>query len=86
MQLLPLMKPTLLDQISPLLDLNHWLCRLSVLEQTSPTPRPLLLETMLEIKEKILEECGGKWKKIAEKQLPVIFTNDKRTLTNVAQQ
>lgn len=83
-KLLPLMKPTLLDQISPLIELKHWLCRASMLEQTAPPSKPLLLETLLEIKESIIKECGGKWKKIAEKQLPNIFTNDKSTLQEIA--
>lgn len=84
MKVLPLMKPTTLDQLSPLLELKHWLCRLSMLEHTAPPSKPFLIETLLEIKESILRECGGKWKKIAEKQLAVIFTNDKTMLQNVA--
>lgn len=86
MKLLPIMKPVLLDQLSPLIELKHWLCRLSMLEQTAPPSRPLLIETVLEIKEAILQECGEKWKKIAEKQLPFIFTNDKKVLQDVAKQ
>lgn len=78
------MKPTLLDQLSPLIELKQWLCRLSVTTQPSAPPKPLLLEVVLEIKEKILQQAGGKWKKIAEKQLPFIFTNDKSTLQDVA--
>lgn len=55
-----------------------------MLEQTTAPPKPLLLETILEIKEQILQECGGKWKKIAEKQLSVIFSNDKSNLQEIA--
>lgn len=84
MKLIPLMKPTLLDQLSPLLELKHWLCRLSMVEQTASPSRSLLLETLLEIKESIIQECRGKWKKISSKQLPVIFTNDKSVLQDVA--
>lgn len=84
MKLLPIMKPILLDQLSPLLELKHWLCRLSMLEQTAPGSKPFLLETVLDIKEAILQECGGKWKRIAEKQLPLIFTNDKKIIQDVA--
>ncbi|XP_018570966.1 zinc finger MYND domain-containing protein 10 [Anoplophora glabripennis] len=84
MKLLPLMKPTILDQLSPLIELKQWLCRLSVTGQPSAPPKPLLLETVLEIKEKILQQAGGKWKKIAEKQVPLIFTNDQSALQDVA--
>lgn len=84
MKLLPLMRPTLLDQLSPLLELKHWLCRLSMIEQTAAPPKPLLLETILEIKESILKECDGKWRKIADKQLPIIFTSDNSVLQEIA--
>lgn len=84
MKLLPIIKPTLLDQLSPLIELKHWLCRLSMVEQTAPPTRPILLEPVLEIKESILQECRGRWKSITEKQLPNIFTNDKNVLKDVA--
>ncbi|CAH1958239.1 unnamed protein product [Acanthoscelides obtectus] len=78
------MRPTLLDQLSPLIELNHWLCRVGVMEQSVPSSGPLLLETVLGLKENILKECGGKWKKIAEKQLPLVFNHDKQLLQEVA--
>lgn len=84
MKILPLMKPIILDQLSPLIELKQWLCRLSVTGEPSAPPKPLLLETVLEIKEKILQQAGGKWKKIAEKQVPLIFTNDQNALQDVA--
>ncbi|XP_023019578.1 zinc finger MYND domain-containing protein 10 [Leptinotarsa decemlineata] len=83
-KLLPLMKPTLLDQLSPLIELNHWLCRVNFLDQSAAPPKPLLIEALLEIKEKILRQTGGKWKKLAEKQLPVVFTTDKTLLFDIA--
>ncbi|KAJ8925944.1 hypothetical protein NQ315_009796 [Exocentrus adspersus] len=84
MRLLPLLTPVLLDQLSPLIELKQWLCRLSVMDQPAAPSKPFLLETVLEIKEKILQQAGGKWKKIAEKQVPLIFTNDKDKLQDIA--
>ncbi|KAJ8972356.1 hypothetical protein NQ317_008766 [Molorchus minor] len=86
MKLMPLMRPSLLDQLSPLIELKQWLCRVSVMQQSAPPPKPLLLETVLEIREKILQQAGGKWKKIAEKQAPVIFINNRDQLQEVAKQ
>ncbi|KAG5891672.1 hypothetical protein JTB14_020090 [Gonioctena quinquepunctata] len=83
-KLLPLMKPTLLDQLSPLIELSHWLCRVNLLDQSAAPPKPLLIEAFLEIKEKIIKDTGGKWKKMAERQLPVVFTTDKSLLYNIA--
>nr|CAI5848633.1 unnamed protein product [Callosobruchus analis] len=83
-KLLPLMRPTLLDQLSPLIELNHWLHRVGVIEQSAPSTGPLLLETVLGLKDNILKECGGKWKKFAQKQLPLVFNNDKEALQEVA--
>nr|CAH7759453.1 unnamed protein product [Callosobruchus chinensis] len=83
-KLLPLMKPTLLDQLSPLIELNHWLHRVGLMEQSAPSTGPLLLEMVLGLKDNILKECGGKWKKLAQKQLPLVFNNDKEALQEVA--
>lgn len=55
-----------------------------MLQETAPPAKPLLLEPVLEIKESILQECRQKWKKIATKHLPNIFTNDKDVLKDVA--
>ncbi|CAG9813787.1 unnamed protein product [Phaedon cochleariae] len=83
-KLLPLMKPILLDQLSPLMELNHWLCRMNMMEQNAAPPKALLIEAILEIKDSILKETGGKWRKMATNQLPTVFTTDKSLLTNIA--
>ncbi|KAJ8947878.1 hypothetical protein NQ318_010024 [Aromia moschata] len=83
-RLLPLMRPSLLDQLSPLMELKHWLCQLSVVKQSAPPPKPLLLETVLEIKERILQQAGGKWKKIAQKQAPFVFISNREDMQEVA--
>lgn len=84
MKLLPLMSPILLDQLSPLIDLKHWLCRISVSDTSSAPTKPVLLEPVMEIKQSILKEGEGKWKKIASKQVSVIFNSDPKELMEVA--
>ncbi|CAG9764398.1 unnamed protein product [Ceutorhynchus assimilis] len=83
-RLLPLMSPTLLDQLSPMFELKHWLCKVSCLQEYSAPPKPLLLEAILDIKECIMQECGGKWKEIARKQVGNIFTKNKESLKDAA--
>lgn len=83
-KLIPLIKPVLLDQLSPLIELKQWLCQLSVMEQTNARPNPILLEPVLEIKAGIVKQAGGKWRTIAEKQRPLIFSNDKNFLQDTA--
>lgn len=84
MKLLPLMSPILLDQLSPLIELKHWLCRLSVSDAPCAVAKPVLLEPVMEIKQSILKEGEGKWKKIANKQVAVIFNTDPKELMEVA--
>nr|XP_022909776.1 zinc finger MYND domain-containing protein 10 [Onthophagus taurus] len=85
MKLLPIISPVLLDQLSPLIDLKYWLCQLSVSSQPAAPPKPILLETILEIKNKILAQGERKWKKIAKQQLPIVFCTDQKTLMEIAQ-
>ncbi|KAI4468940.1 zinc finger mynd domain containing protein 10 [Holotrichia oblita] len=85
MKLLPLMNPVLMDQLSPLCELKYWLCQLSVSNQPTVAPKPILLEIVLEIKNAILAQGEGKWKKIAKEQLPLIFGRDKKELMEIAQ-
>lgn len=84
-KLLPLMSPVLLDQLSPLCELKYWLCQMTVSDQSTSVPRPILLETILEIKTNIMTQGQNKWKKIAKSQLPLVFSNDKKELTEIAQ-
>ncbi|KAL1488056.1 hypothetical protein ABEB36_015425 [Hypothenemus hampei] len=83
-KLLNMLTPTLLDQLSPLLELKHWLCRMSCLQKYASPPKPILLEAILDIKEAIMRQCQGKWRKIAEKQAPVIFNSNKASLQEAA--
>lgn len=85
MKLQPLLTPVLIDQISPLAELSHWLCMLAAGQQLRRVQRPVLLEIMPQIKSKMLEEYGGKWRKIAREQLPVVFSRDKQKLHETAQ-
>lgn len=84
MKIQPLITPILLDQLSPLIDLKHWLCQVAVSDTQSVQQNPLLLEPILEIKQKILLEGDGNWKKIAKKQLPSIFISNQKDLMEVA--
>ncbi|KAL3288444.1 hypothetical protein HHI36_002889 [Cryptolaemus montrouzieri] len=84
LNLLSLLTPVILDQLSPLIELKQWLSQISITQQPSAPPRPILLEVCLEIKEKILHQAGGKWKEIAKEQLPVIFNNQKDFLVESA--
>lgn len=86
MKLLPLMTPILLDQLSPLCELKYWLCQLSMSGQSTAPPKPVLLETVLEIRNSIMAQGQGKWKKIAKQQLTLTFGRDKEELMNIAQQ
>lgn len=84
MKLQPLLTPLLLDQLSPLLELKQWIYQLSISNQPTAPSKPILLETVLEIKQKILAEGNNKWKKIAQKQYPVIMTKDYKQLVEMA--
>lgn len=84
MKLQSLLHPVLLDQLSPLIELKQWLCHIAVSEPQSATQKPLLLEPVLEIKQIILSEAGDKWKNIAQQQLPIIFSTNRRELMETA--
>lgn len=84
MKLLPLMSPILLDQLSPLIELKQWLCRVSVSDSSTTPAKPLLLEPVMEIKQSIIKEADGRWKKIAIRQVSVIFNTDPKELMDVA--
>ncbi|XP_060531559.1 zinc finger MYND domain-containing protein 10 [Cylas formicarius] len=83
-KILPMMNPILLDQLSPLFELKNWLCRVSCLQEYAPPIKPVFVEAILEIKEKILQECQSKWKSIAKKQALIIFTNNKEKIQQTA--
>lgn len=78
-----LLTPIIMDQLAPLMELKQWLSHISISQQTAKS-RPLLLETVLEVKEKIVAEAGGKWKQIARQQLPIVFSSDEKQLMEIA--
>lgn len=57
---------------------------MSCIREYATCSKPFLLEAVLEIKEAIMQQCQGKWKKIAEKQLNEVFAQDKNTLKEAA--
>lgn len=86
MKLLPLMSPILLDQLSPLIELKQWLCRMSVsnTDSSATSTKPILLEPIMEIKQIIFKEGDGKWKKIANQQVSVIFNTNPNEVLETA--
>ncbi|EFA06630.2 Zinc finger MYND domain-containing protein 10 homolog-like Protein [Tribolium castaneum] len=84
-KLMMLLTPVLMDQLAPLVELKQWLSHVTMGEQVAKGSRPVLLETVLEVKERIVAQAGGKWKKLAKEQLPVVFCNDQKTLMECAQ-
>lgn len=57
---------------------------MSCIREYATSSKPFLLEAVLEIKEGIMQQCQGKWKKIAEKQRNDVFAQDKNTLKEAA--
>ncbi|KAK9892225.1 hypothetical protein WA026_019027 [Henosepilachna vigintioctopunctata] len=84
LSLLSFLTPIILDQLSPLIELKQWLSQMTVMQQPSAPPRPILLENCLVIKENILSQAGGKWKEIAKEQIAVIFNGRKDYLVETA--
>ncbi|XP_044265003.1 zinc finger MYND domain-containing protein 10 homolog [Tribolium madens] len=80
-----MLTPVLMDQLAPLVELKQWLAHVAMAEQVAKGAKPILLETVLEVKERIVAQVGGKWKKVAKEQLPVVFCNDQKTLMEYAQ-
>lgn len=78
------MTENVVDQISLLIQLKQYLARLTVSEVTSRSTKPLIMETLPEIKTKILSEGFKKWKKIAAKHIGIIFDSDKDAAMEVA--
>ncbi|KAK5648659.1 hypothetical protein RI129_003551 [Pyrocoelia pectoralis] len=85
MKLQQFLTPVLVDQISPLIELQQWLHRISVADQPCTPPVPILLEVMLEIQDKIIAECEGKWKQMARQQLSQIFSKNHAEIVETAQ-
>ncbi|PNF19693.1 Zinc finger MYND domain-containing protein 10 [Cryptotermes secundus] len=64
---------TLLDQLSPLVELKYWLAKLASSHPPPITRRPLLLEVVPQIKQRLLEKNSKRWKKIAARQAEAMF-------------
>ncbi|XP_045460692.1 zinc finger MYND domain-containing protein 10 [Harmonia axyridis] len=84
LNLLTFLTPAILDQLSPLIELKQWLCRMSTGSQQASSLNPILLEPCLNIKEGIMHQTGGNWKQIAINQLPAIFCSEKEQLMESA--
>ncbi|KAF5303105.1 hypothetical protein FQR65_LT19046, partial [Abscondita terminalis] len=85
LKLQPYLSPILVDQISPLIELQQWLYRLAVSDQSCAPNKPIILEVMLDIQNYIIQQCQGKWKKVAGAQLPIIFNRNHDKLVETAQ-
>ncbi|XP_043257962.1 zinc finger MYND domain-containing protein 10 [Colletes gigas] len=79
------LQETVLDQISPLIDLKRWLSYLSISSSQSKTPRPVNVELIPQIKISIMEKYHKKWKKLAKHQSKFIYTKDAEDIKNAAQ-
>lgn len=83
------MTPVLMDHISPLIELKHWLCRIATMEETSDPPRPInIIEVVLDFKDRIskdVHKIKGKYRGLAKIQLLTIFNNDKQFIQQTAQ-
>lgn len=79
-----MLSPVILDQLSPLMQLKHFLSQICMGDQPTANSKPILLESVLEIKKKIVSENEGKWKTLAQEQLPIVFCNDQKTLMETA--
>ena len=77
------MTEPLIDQIPPLLDLKQFLTNLSFQNVLINDKKPLIMETIPEIKSNILKKCFKKWKKITKKQVELMFFPKKETLMEI---
>ncbi|XP_053995372.1 zinc finger MYND domain-containing protein 10 [Hylaeus anthracinus] len=87
-QLLKLQKyldESVLDQISPLIELKRWLSYLSVSSSRIKAPRAVNVELIPQIKTSIMEKYHKKWKKLAKHQSKFIYTTDAEDVRNAAQ-
>ncbi|KDR20709.1 Zinc finger MYND domain-containing protein 10 [Zootermopsis nevadensis] len=78
------MHDTLLDQLSPLVELKYWLAKLASCNAPFTTRRPLLLEVIPQIKQTLLEKNNKRWKKIANRHVESMFhenASDMKTIT-----
>lgn len=75
---------TVLDQISPLIELKQWLSYLSISASQSKAPRGVNVELMPQIKSSIVEKYHKKWKKLARHQSKFIYKSDVEYFKNAA--
>nr|XP_033322793.1 zinc finger MYND domain-containing protein 10 isoform X1 [Megalopta genalis] len=85
MKLQKYLHETVLDQISPLLDLKRWLSCISVSSAQSKAPRPPNVEVMLQIQASLVEKYHKKWKKLAKRQAKLLFTTNTEDVKSAAQ-
>ncbi|XP_076295618.1 zinc finger MYND domain-containing protein 10-like [Lasioglossum baleicum] len=85
MKLQKYLHETVLDQISPLLELKRWLSCISVSSSQSRAPRPPTVEIVPQIRTAINEKYHKKWKKLTKRQAKLLFTSNKEDVQNAAQ-
>ncbi|GFG31584.1 hypothetical protein Cfor_04769, partial [Coptotermes formosanus] len=73
----------LLDQLSPLVELKYWLAKLAASNPPVNTRRPLLLEVVPQVKQKLLEKNNKRWKKIANKHAEMMFCENEPYLNDI---
>ncbi|GLV36500.1 Zinc finger MYND-type containing 10 [Carabus blaptoides fortunei] len=75
---------TVLDQLSPLIDLKHWLCQLAMSNLPNSAKPSFVLEIVPQMKDSILLKNRNKWKEIAKTQARIFF-KDSQNMMNIAQ-
>ncbi|XP_037092951.1 zinc finger MYND domain-containing protein 10-like [Pollicipes pollicipes] len=65
----------LLDQVPPLAALRQWLAHLSM-SQPPPARSPVIIETVPELRDGLLERHAGQWARLARRQLEQHFRAD----------
>uniref|UniRef100_A0A1B6IF70 MYND-type domain-containing protein n=1 Tax=Homalodisca liturata TaxID=320908 RepID=A0A1B6IF70_9HEMI len=74
----------MLDQLSPLAELKHFLCQLSVANLPTPQARPLILELVAEYRDKLLRKFANKWEKLTMKQADMLRDLDINQIRSIA--
>uniref|UniRef100_A0A1B6L3R0 MYND-type domain-containing protein n=1 Tax=Graphocephala atropunctata TaxID=36148 RepID=A0A1B6L3R0_9HEMI len=74
----------MLDQLSPLVELKHFLCQLSMANLPSPPSRPLILELVAEYRDRLLRKFANKWEQLAVRHADTIRDYEDSHIRSIA--
>ncbi|KAJ9585628.1 hypothetical protein L9F63_002573 [Diploptera punctata] len=74
-----------MDQLSPLIELKYWLAQLACSNPPSPSQRPLILEVIPKIRQKILEKYSKRWNSVANKHAQLVCDTDENHMKAITQ-